>query len=67
MSETPARPALTPKTILLWALPVLAGILVLILSYALHWEPWFGFASIIAGALLTVMLIGNHYKVGPDA
>ena len=31
MSETPARPALTPKTILLWALPVLAGILVLII------------------------------------
>jgi len=67
MTEPAARPPLTKLTLLLWALPVLAGVLVLILSLALHWEPWFGYASIIAGGLLTVMLIGNHYNVGPDA
>ncbi|WP_440959606.1 hypothetical protein ACFELO_05830 [Oceanicaulis sp. LC35] len=67
MSETPARPSVSKITLLLWALPVLVGVGVLGLTYALHWEPWFGFASIIAGALLTVMLVGNHFHVGPDA
>ena len=67
MTEPSARPPLTKLTLLLWALPVLAGVLVLILSFVLNWEPWFGYASIIAGGLLTVMLIGNHYNVGPDA
>ena len=67
MTEPSARPPLTKLTLLLWALPVLAGALVLMLSFVLNWEPWFGYASIIAGGLLTVMLIGNHYNVGPDA
>jgi len=67
MTEPVARTPVTKMTLLKWALPILAGIGVLVLSYALHWEPWFGFASIIAGGLLTVMLIGNHFNVGPDA
>ena len=67
MTDPVARPHLTKMTLLLWALPILAGVGLLVLSYALNWEPWFGFSSIIAGGLLTVMLIGNYYKVGPDA
>lgn len=66
MSDPVARPPVTKPTLLLWALPVLAGLLVLALSFAMNWEPWFGYASLIAGALLTLMLIGNHFKVGPE-
>ena len=66
MSDAPTPRPITKLMILLWALPVLAGFGVLALTYAMHWEPWFGFASIIAGGLLTIMLVGNHYKVGPD-
>ena len=67
MTDPAARPPVTKMTLLLWALPVLAGVGFLALSYALNWEPWFGFSCIIAGGLLSVMLIGNHFKVGPDA
>ncbi|WP_439637266.1 hypothetical protein [Oceanicaulis sp.] len=67
MSDAPTPRSITKLTLVLWALPILAGFGVLALTYIVHWEPWFGFASIIAGCLLTVMLVGNHYNVGPDA
>ena len=67
MSDAPTPRPISKLTLALWALPVLAGFGVLALAYALNWEPWFGFASIIAGGLLTIMLVGNHYNVGPDA
>jgi hypothetical protein len=67
MPDAPTPRPISKLTLVLWALPVLAGLVVLALAYALNWEPWFGFASIIAGGLLTVMLVGNHFNVGPNA
>lgn len=67
MPDAPTPRPISKLTLALWALPVLAGLVVLALAYALNWEPWFGFASIIAGGLLTVMLVGNHFNVGPNA
>lgn len=66
MSEPTERPPLTKLTLVLWALPILAGVLVTVLAFVMNWEPWFGYASIIAGGLLTVMLAGNHFNVGPN-
>jgi hypothetical protein len=67
MPDAPTSRPISKLTLALWALPILAGLVVLALTYALNWEPWFGFASIIAGGLLTVMLVGNHFNVGPNA
>ncbi|WP_421859218.1 hypothetical protein [Oceanicaulis sp.] len=67
MPDAPTPRPISKLSLVLWALPVLAGLVVLALAYALNWEPWFGFASIIAGGLLTVMLVGNHFNVGPNA
>ena len=49
----------------MWALPVLAGFGVVGLAFAMNWEPWFGYASVIAGAIFSLMLAGNHFKIGP--
>ncbi|MGJ3231540.1 MAG: hypothetical protein ACFE0P_07060 [Oceanicaulis sp.] len=53
------RPAVTPVRVLLWASPLLASLLVLAATFALNWEPWFGYASVIAGALGSLMLVGE--------
>jgi fatty acid desaturase len=54
------------RRILIWTLPLdlgLAGLLAVIL---MGWEVWTGIGFVIAGALGTLMLIGQHYKIGPD-
>jgi hypothetical protein len=55
----PARSAVTPLRIVLWSLPFLASLLVLAATFALNWEPWFGYASVIAGALGSLMVAGE--------
>ncbi|MCH8488985.1 MAG: hypothetical protein LAT81_03510 [Oceanicaulis sp.] len=59
----PARKPVTALTVLLWAAPVLAGLLVLALALAMNWQPWFGYAAVIAGVLGAVMMAGEHFGV----
>jgi fatty acid desaturase len=59
----PARKPVTARTLLLWAAPVLAGLLVLALALAMNWEPWFGYAAVIAGVLGALMMAGEHFGV----
>jgi hypothetical protein len=33
---------------------------VLAAAFALNWEPWFGYASVIAGALGSLMIAGEQ-------
>lgn len=54
-----ARSPVTPLRIVLWSLPFLASLLVLAATFALNWEPWFGYASVIAGALGSLMVAGE--------
>jgi hypothetical protein len=58
-----ARSPVTPLRIALWSLPFLASLLVLAATFALNWEPWFGYASVIAGALGSLMVAGE--ALGP--
>ncbi|MGX6648083.1 hypothetical protein ACWCOP_09095 [Maricaulaceae bacterium MS644] len=55
----PARSPVTPLRLVLWSLPFLASLLVLAATFALNWEPWFGYASVIAGALGSLMVAGE--------
>jgi|GEM_PF-2963817 hypothetical protein len=55
----PARSRVTLLRLIVWALPFLASLGVLAATFALNWEPWFGYASVIAGALGTLMLAGE--------
>ncbi|MBI1264092.1 MAG: hypothetical protein GC187_05095 [Alphaproteobacteria bacterium] len=59
----PARKPVTALTLALWAAPVLAGFGVLALALALNWQPWFGYAAVIAGVLGAVMMAGEHFGV----
>lgn len=51
--------AVTPLRVLVWALPFLASLGVLAATFALNWEPWFGYASVIAGVLGSLMIVGE--------
>lgn len=57
--SSPARPAVTPVRVLAWSLPLLASLLVLAATFAFNWEPWFGYASVIAGVLGSLMVVGE--------
>lgn len=66
MNDDPSRtdrPAITPARIALWSLPLLASLLVLALTFAMNWQPWFGYSSVIAGALGSVMFAGQQLGV----
>lgn len=60
------RPAVTGFQIFKWSLPALAGFLVNLISMVQGWELWFGFAAIIAGALGTLMYVGQSLGIGGD-
>lgn len=62
--ETAARPEITPVLVLKWSLPLLASLLVLIGALLLGWEPWFGYAAVIAGALGSLMYVGRTLGIG---
>ncbi|MEQ8405614.1 MAG: hypothetical protein RKE49_10985 [Oceanicaulis sp.] len=53
--ETP-NTQITPRRLAVWALPFLISLLVLAATFALNWQPWFGYASVIAGLLGSLML-----------
>lgn len=54
------------RRILIWTLPLDLGLIGLVAVIAAGWELWTGIGLLIAGALGTLMLIGNHYRIGPD-
>lgn len=63
MSVPHKRKPVTALTLALWAAPVLGGLAVLVLALAMNWQPWFGYAAVIAGVLGAVMLAGEHFGV----
>jgi Flp pilus assembly protein TadB len=60
------RPAITGLQVFKWSLPSLAGFVVNLIAMLLGWEPWFGYAAIIAGALGSLMYVGQSLGVGGD-
>lgn len=54
------------RRILIYTLPLDLGILALVAVILMGWELWTGIGLLIAGALGTLMVIGQHYKIGPD-
>lgn len=65
--DSPSSQSGLLRRILLWSLPFDLGLVALIIVLAVGWELWTGIGFIIAGALGSVMLIGNHYRIGPDS
>jgi hypothetical protein len=63
MSAPDKRKPVTAVTLLLWAAPVVGGLLVLALALAMNWAAWFGYAAVIAGVLGAVMMAGEHFGV----
>jgi len=63
MSKPGDRRPVTARTVLLWLAPLVAASGVLVLTFAMNWEPWFGYAGLIAGVLAALMLIGRHFGV----
>ncbi|MFC4725488.1 hypothetical protein AB6B38_13545 [Glycocaulis abyssi] len=54
------------RRILIWTLPLDLGLLGLVAVILMGWELWTGIGLLIAGALGTLMVIGQHYRIGPD-
>ncbi|WP_429912011.1 hypothetical protein [Glycocaulis sp.] len=54
------------RRILIWTLPLDLGIVGLVAVILMGWELWTGIGLLIAGALGTLMVIGQHYRIGPD-
>ncbi|MEO1039323.1 MAG: hypothetical protein AAFX09_07230 [Pseudomonadota bacterium] len=48
----------------LWATPPLLAIVAFAITFWQGWQPWFGYACLITGALGTLMLVGQHFRIG---
>ncbi|GGH08344.1 hypothetical protein GCM10007420_26500 [Glycocaulis albus] len=55
------------RQLFIWAIPLGLGLAGLLLVILIGWELWTGIGLAIAGALGTLMLVGQHYKIGPDS
>ena len=62
--ETAGRPEITPVLIFKWSLPLLISLGVLAGSFLAGWEPWFGYAAVIAGALGSRRYVGRTLGIG---
>ncbi|MCP2670166.1 hypothetical protein NHF40_04415 [Maricaulaceae bacterium EIL42A08] len=60
------KPELTPGQIARWSLPFVISLIVPVVAFTLNWQPWFGYAAMIAGALGTLMYVGRSYGIGED-
>jgi hypothetical protein len=58
------KPQITPVLVFKWSLPVLVSLLVLAGTFFVGWEPWFGYAAVIAGALGSLMYVGRSLGIG---
>lgn len=67
MSDDPAPSrTISFRQLLIWAIPFDLGLVGLLIVIVMGWELWTGIGFVIAGALGTLMLVGNHYRIGPD-
>lgn len=67
MSETPPPPRpVSLRQLFIWAIPFDLGLVGLLVVLMMGWELWTGIGFVIAGALGTVMMVGQHYRIGPD-
>lgn len=67
MTDQPKPPApLSIRQLFIWAIPLGLGVTALVVVVLMGWELWTGLGFLIAGALGTLMLVSQHYKVGPD-
>jgi hypothetical protein len=62
--KTPKKPDVTPAQIARWSLPFVISLGVMVLALSLNWQPWFGYAAVIAGALGSLMYVGHSYGIG---
>lgn len=60
--DAPKR-RITPRRLAIWAIPFLVSLLVLLATFALNWQPWFGYASVVAGLLGSLMLASEALGV----
>ena len=59
-----SRPEITPFLVFKWSVPFLVSLLVLGLTFVIGWQPWFGYAAVIAGALGSLMYVGRSLGIG---
>jgi hypothetical protein len=55
---------ITPGLVARWLLPFVVSVGVLALTFAMNWQPWFGYAALIAGALGSLMYAGRSLGIG---
>jgi len=66
--EEPSRTEkpITALTVASWFIPLAVAFVVLAITFAMNWEPWFGYAALIAGGIGGLMLAGERLGVrGP--
>lgn len=67
MPDQPKPPrSISFRQLFIWAIPLDLGVIALVVVVLMGWELWTGLGFVIAGALGTLMLVSQHYKVGPD-
>jgi fatty acid desaturase len=65
--KNPAPRPLSLRSLLIWAIPFALGLAALALVMWAGWELWTGIGFVIAGALGSLMMVGQHYRIGPDS
>jgi fatty acid desaturase len=65
--ENPAPRPVTFRRLLIWAIPFALGLAALAIVIWAGWELWTGIGFVIAGALGSLMMVGQHYRIGPDS
>lgn len=65
--KNPAPRPVTLRRLLIWAIPFALGLAALAIVIGAGWELWTGIGFVIAGALGSLMMVGQHYRIGPDS
>ena len=63
-NASPDKTQITAVLVFKWSLPVLVSLVVLATTFLIGWEPWFGYAAVIAGALGSLMYVGRSLGIG---
>jgi CHASE2 domain-containing sensor protein len=63
MTDTNKRP--TRKTLIMWAIPLVLGVIGLIAVLLAGLLVWLGVMLVVAGALGTLILVSNFFQMGP--
>lgn len=65
--ENPTPRPITLRSLLIWVIPSALGLAALAIVIWAGWELWTGIGFVIAGALGSLMMVGQHYRIGPDS